>query len=115
MWLTRVFVCFCVGGIKVLVAGPWYSDGSATNTNYSIHFDGVPVPTELVQNGLLRCFSPKHEPGFVTLQVASRECIISNSVMFEYRAHTEVSPQKTPDFFSFDGMRVLRQWFAFDT
>lgn len=42
------------GGIKVLVTGPWYS----TSTPYTVLFDTFPVPTTLVQSGVLRCFCP---------------------------------------------------------
>ena len=76
-----------VGGIKVLVAGPWYNDLNSNN-HYRILFDNIPVATELVQNGLLRCFSPKHDPGLITLQVSCNDVIISNSVIFEYRHST---------------------------
>ena len=73
-----------IGGIKVLVAGPWYNDPNSNN-HYSILFDSIPVQTELIQNGLLRCFSPKHQSGLITLQVSCNNIIISNSVIFEYR------------------------------
>lgn len=89
----------------MLVAGPWYSSHLGP-VNYSIHFDGVSVPTQLVQSGLLRCFSPKHEPGFVTLQVSCNQMLVSNSVIFEYRAHADLSQQTTPDYFAFDGMAI---------
>ena len=69
------------GGMKVLVAGPWYS----SQVQYEIIFDGISVPTSLVQNGVLRCFSPAHEAGFVSLQVAVAGRPISDSVIFEYR------------------------------
>lgn len=42
------------GGVKVLVTGPWYSAGA----RYSVLFDSVPVPTNLVQSGVLRCYCP---------------------------------------------------------
>lgn len=42
------------GGVKVLVTGPWYSSSS----RYTILFDSFPVPTTLVQSGVLRCFCP---------------------------------------------------------
>lgn len=88
------------GGMKVLVAGPWTSP----MLQYSIVFDGMSVPTCLVQNGVLRCFSPAHEPGYVSLQVCIEGNIVSNSVIFEYRDHpaTPVS-QCTEDYFSIDG------------
>jgi hypothetical protein len=81
------------------VAGPWF----ASTYRYTILFDGVSVQTQLVQSGLLRCYSPEHEPGFVTLQVASDGVIISNSVIFEYRDHPTVPIHKTEDYFSVDG------------
>jgi hypothetical protein len=90
------------GGTKVLVAGPWH----LTAFPYTILFDGVAVPTSMVQSGVLRCHSPPHEPGFVTLQVACEGCVISNCVIFEYREHPVVPDQKTEDYFSVDGMNL---------
>ncbi|XP_024081456.1 calmodulin-binding transcription activator 2 isoform X3 [Cimex lectularius] len=69
------------GGVKVLVTGPWYS----TTSPYTVLFDSCPVPTTLVQSGVLRCFCPAHEAGMVTLQVACEGFVISNSAMFEYK------------------------------
>nr|XP_017003299.2 LOW QUALITY PROTEIN: uncharacterized protein LOC108061543 [Drosophila takahashii] len=70
------------GGVKVLVAGPWTSSSGGA---YTVLFDAQPVPTQLVQEGVLRCYCPAHEAGFVTLQVACGGFIVSNSVMFEYK------------------------------
>ena len=42
------------GEEKVLVTGPWYSQTEP----YQILFGGSPVPTTLVQTGVLRCFCP---------------------------------------------------------
>lgn len=69
------------GGVKVLVTGPWYS----TTSPYTVLFDSCPVPTTLVQSGVLRCFCPAHEAGVVSLQVACEGFVISNSAMFEYK------------------------------
>ncbi|GLV46120.1 Calmodulin-binding transcription activator [Carabus blaptoides fortunei] len=69
------------GGVKVLVTGPWYS----TSSPYTVLFDTFPVPTTLVQSGVLRCYCPAHEAGLATLQVASEGFVISNSVIFEYK------------------------------
>lgn len=44
------------GGVKVLVTGPWDS-----NSNYTVLFDAFPVPTTIVQCGVLRCYCPAHE------------------------------------------------------
>lgn len=41
------------GGVKVLVTGPWHSSGP-----YTVLFDTFPVPTTLVQSGVLRCHCP---------------------------------------------------------
>lgn len=41
------------GGVKVLVTGPWHSAGP-----YTVLFDTFPVPTTLVQSGVLRCYCP---------------------------------------------------------
>lgn len=87
------------GGMKVLVAGPWYS----SNAQYSIIFDGISVATSLVQNGVLRCFSPAHEPGFVSLQVAMDGIPISNSVIFEYREATDTPTHAAENYFNVDG------------
>ncbi|XP_022242985.1 putative GPI-anchored protein pfl2 [Limulus polyphemus] len=69
------------GGIKVLISGPWDS----SSTLYTVLFDGVSVPTTLVQNGVLRCFCPAHDAAVVSLQVACEGRVISNSVSFEYQ------------------------------
>ncbi|XP_063699014.1 calmodulin-binding transcription activator 1 isoform X3 [Culicoides brevitarsis] len=73
------------GGVKVLVTGPW-----DVNTAYTVLFDNFPVPTTLVQSGVLRCYCPAHEVGVATMQVSSQGFVISNSVNFEYK-----SPPKT--------------------
>lgn len=82
------------------MTGPWYS----TTSPYTVLFDTFPVPTTLVQSGVLRCYCPgiilfytkqclvvimycfaAHEAGLATLQVACEGFVISNSVMFEYK------------------------------
>ncbi|OQR73105.1 calmodulin-binding transcription activator-like [Tropilaelaps mercedesae] len=90
------------GGVKVLITGPWFQANSSTN-QYSILFDGVSVPTTLVQSGVLRCFCPAHEPGLVSLQVAADGFVISNSVSFEYRDNAKLTAgaeQKTKNNFA---------------
>ncbi|XP_070562188.1 LOW QUALITY PROTEIN: calmodulin-binding transcription activator 2-like [Ptychodera flava] len=72
------------GGIKVLVTGPWDS----TTAVYSCLFHGFSVPAALVQNGVLRCYCPAHENGFVPLQVAVDGVVVSKTVMFEYKARS---------------------------
>ena len=39
-----------------MVTGPWYSQSAV----YQILFNGVGVPTTLVQSGVLRCYTPGH-------------------------------------------------------
>lgn len=81
------------GGIKVLVTGPWN-----INSNYTVLFDSCPVPTTIVQSGVLRCYCPAHEVGLAKLQVASDGYIISNSCIFEYK-----SPSQTETCAACDG------------
>ncbi|CAH1773474.1 unnamed protein product, partial [Owenia fusiformis] len=83
------------GSTKILVTGPWYS----TNSSYSLMFDDVSVPAELIQSGVLRCFSPAHEAGLVTMQVACEGMVISNSCIYEYKATDSISTNQL-DWFS---------------
>lgn len=56
------------GGVKVLVTGPWHSSGP-----YTVLFDTFPVPTTLVQSGVLRCYCPgnlKHLLLLFTVSIA---------------------------------------------
>ncbi|PRD35183.1 UNVERIFIED_CONTAM: Calmodulin-binding transcription activator 2 [Trichonephila clavipes] len=98
--------CYTEGGVKVLVTGPWYSSSSP----YTILFDGVSVPTTLVQSGVLRCYSPAHETGLVTLQVACEGFVISNSVFFEYRQRQSATNVKSEDWFSVEDIMPLVSW-----
>lgn len=73
------------GGVKILITGPWN-----VNCSYTVLFDSFPVPTTIVQSGVLRCFCPAHDVGYVTLQVACEGYVISNSVIFEYKSQPKV-------------------------
>ncbi|XP_076365430.1 calmodulin-binding transcription activator 1-like [Tachypleus tridentatus] len=84
------------GGIKVLISGPWDSSSSL----YTALFDGVNVPTTLVQSGVLRCFCPAHDAAVVNLQVACEGRVISNSVTFEY--YKRIISTLTTDNFNVD-------------
>uniref|UniRef100_A0A3P8U0H8 Calmodulin-binding transcription activator 1 n=1 Tax=Amphiprion percula TaxID=161767 RepID=A0A3P8U0H8_AMPPE len=86
------------GGVKVLITGPWQEASS----NYSCLFDQISVPASLIQPGVLRCYCP-HDTGLVTLQVAVSNQIISNSVVFEYKARALPSlPSSQHDWLSLD-------------
>ncbi|XP_026734773.1 calmodulin-binding transcription activator 2 isoform X2 [Trichoplusia ni] len=76
------------GGAKVLVAGPW----TDTNDQYTVLFDNFPVPSILVQTGLLRCYCPAHEAGLAALQVARGGRVVSDTVVFEYKAGPAPAP-----------------------
>ncbi|CAH0691668.1 unnamed protein product [Spodoptera exigua] len=83
------------GGAKVLVAGPW----TDTSDQYTVLFDNFPVPSILVQNGLLRCYCPAHEAGLAALQVARGGRVVSDTVVFEYKpgpAPAPSSPASAP-------------------
>ncbi|XP_072222893.1 calmodulin-binding transcription activator 1 isoform X3 [Leuresthes tenuis] len=87
------------GGVKVLITGPWQEASS----NYSCLFDQISVPASLIQPGVLRCYCPAHDTGLVTLQVAIGNQIISNSVVFEYKARALPSlPSSQHDWLSLD-------------
>ncbi|XP_053705432.1 calmodulin-binding transcription activator 1 isoform X5 [Synchiropus splendidus] len=87
------------GGVKVLITGPWQEASS----NYSCLFDQISVPASLIQPGVLRCYCPAHDTGLVTLQVAVSNQIISNSVVFEYKARALPSlPSSQHDWLSLD-------------
>ena len=65
------------GGIKVLVAGSWQTAGESGgcgggNDGFVVLFDGVPVPTETVHPGLLKCHAPG-ESNLLTLNSNSRK------------------------------------------
>ena len=62
---------------KILVTGPWYSQTSP----YQILFDGIPVPTTLVQSGVLRCFCPgqySHHQLRLTELTISKALLLNN-------------------------------------
>uniref|UniRef100_A0A3B4ED08 Calmodulin-binding transcription activator 1 n=1 Tax=Pygocentrus nattereri TaxID=42514 RepID=A0A3B4ED08_PYGNA len=87
------------GGVKVLITGPWQEASS----HYSCLFDQISVPASLIQPGVLRCYCPAHDTGLVTLQVAVSNQIISNSVVFEYKARALPSlPSSQHDWLSLD-------------
>ncbi|XP_053308551.1 calmodulin-binding transcription activator 1 [Spea bombifrons] len=87
------------GGVKVLITGPWQEASS----NYSCLFDQISVPASLIQPGVLRCYCPAHDTGLVTLQVAVNNQIISNSVVFEYKARAlPTLPSSQHDWLSLD-------------
>uniref|UniRef100_A0A8C6UY17 Calmodulin-binding transcription activator 1 n=1 Tax=Neogobius melanostomus TaxID=47308 RepID=A0A8C6UY17_9GOBI len=87
------------GGVKVLITGPWQEASSS----YSCLFDQISVPASLIQPGVLRCYCPAHDTGLVTLQVAVSNQIISNSVVFEYKARALPSlPSSQHDWLSLD-------------
>ncbi|TRY87625.1 hypothetical protein DNTS_009330 [Danionella cerebrum] len=87
------------GGVKVLITGPWQEASS----EYSCLFDQITVPASLIQPGVLRCYCPAHDTGLVTLQVAASSHIISNSVVFEYKARAVPAlPSSQHDWLSLD-------------
>lgn len=70
---------FVEGGVKILITGPWVIESS-----YTAYFDNVNVPTTVVQNGVLKLFAPKHEPGVCKVCI-SDGFSFSNMVDFEYK------------------------------
>lgn len=67
------------GGVKVLITGPWSMESS-----YTAYFDNITVQATVVQNGVIKLFAPKHEPGVCKVCI-SDGFSFSNLVDFEYR------------------------------
>lgn len=70
---------FVEGGVKILITGPWLVESS-----YTAYFDNISVQTTVVQNGVLKLFAPKHEPGVCKVCI-SDGFSFSNMVDFEYK------------------------------
>jgi calmodulin-binding transcription activator len=70
---------FVDGGVKILITGPWLIE-----TSYTAYFDNISVPATVVQNGVLKLFAPKHEPGVCKVCI-SDGFSFSNMVDFEYK------------------------------
>lgn len=70
---------FVEGGVKILITGPWVMESS-----YTAYFDNINVPATVVQNGVLKLFAPKHEPGVCKVCI-SDGFSFSNMVDFEYK------------------------------
>lgn len=70
---------FVEGGVKILITGPWMLEST-----YTAYFDNISVPATVVQNGVLKLFAPKHEPGVCKVCI-SDGFSFSNMVDFEYK------------------------------
>lgn len=70
---------FVEGGVKILITGPWVMEST-----YTAYFDNINVPATVVQNGVLKLFAPKHEPGVCKVCI-SDGFSFSNMVDFEYK------------------------------
>lgn len=70
---------FVDGGVKVLITGPW-----SMESNYTAYFDNTSVQATVVQNGVIKLYAPKHEPGVCKVCI-SDGFSFSNLVDFEYR------------------------------
>ncbi|XP_023344878.1 calmodulin-binding transcription activator 2 isoform X5 [Eurytemora carolleeae] len=92
------------GQEKVLITGPWYSQSSV----YQILFDGEPVPTTLVQSGVLRCYCPDHPAGDVKIEVACGETVICKPVIFKYKPNLANPGSRLQPFKEFDTMDSSR-------
>lgn len=70
---------FVEGGVKILITGPW-----VVESTYTAYFDNISVLATVVQNGVLKLFAPKHEPGVCKVCI-SDGFSFSNMVDFEYK------------------------------
>ena len=74
-----------MGGVKIILIGSW----NAKDARYQCLFGQCPVDAELVQNGVLRCYSPKHKPGTVTLSVFCNNVQLTEQVDFTFVESSE--------------------------
>ena len=74
-----------MGGVKIILIGSW----NAKDARYQCVFGKCPVDAELVQNGVLRCYSPKHKPGTVTLSVFCDSLQLTEQVDFTFVESSE--------------------------
>jgi len=75
------------GGIKIILIGSW----NAKDARYTCQFGSCFVDAVLIQNGVLRCYSPKHKPGAVRLSVLCNNVRISKEVDFTFVESSEKS------------------------
>lgn len=68
------------GGNKVILIGSW----NAKDSRYSCQFGDCIVDAELIQNGVLKCYSPEHPPEKTMLSVLCNGKKISYPFEFEF-------------------------------
>lgn len=73
-------IAVSTGGIKIILIGSW----NAKNSRYQCRFGLCVVDAELIQNGVLRCYSPKHKPASVKLTVLCNGQVISKDTEFNF-------------------------------
>ena len=80
-----------LGGCKIILIGSW----NAKDARYSCKFGDQLVNAELIQNGVLRCYSPIHTAGNVKLCVLCDNGVSSNEVDFLIVNPTDTTEDKT--------------------
>ncbi|XVF61622.1 hypothetical protein PTKIN_Ptkin08bG0145500 [Pterospermum kingtungense] len=75
--------------IKVLITGRFLkSADEAKNCKWSCMFGEVEVPAEVIADGVLRCYTPRHEAGRVPFYVTCSNRVACSEVReFEYRVY----------------------------
>lgn len=73
------------GGTKIILIGSW----NAKNARYQCRFGSDIVNAELIQSGVLRCYSPIHKPGPVKLSVLCNDIVISEETSFMFLYQTK--------------------------
>lgn len=68
------------GGSKIILIGSW----NAKDARYRCKFGVYVVDAVLIQIGVLRCYSPVHNPGTVKLSVFCNDAVISNETNFTF-------------------------------
>ena len=70
----------CSGGSKIILIGTW----NAKDARYQCQFGVYVVQAQLIQSGVLRCYSPIHKPGTVKLSVLRNGIVISKETDFTF-------------------------------
>ncbi|CAM0871794.1 unnamed protein product [Alopecurus aequalis] len=71
---------------RVLVTGRFLTSDAVIKFKWSCMFGEVEVPAEILEDGILRCYSPPHKPGRVPFYVTCSNRLACSEVReFEYR------------------------------
>ncbi|XP_022751072.1 calmodulin-binding transcription activator 3-like isoform X2 [Durio zibethinus] len=94
--------------IKILVTGRFLkSRDEAKNCKWSCMFGEIEVPAEVIADGVLRCYTPRHEAGRVPFYVTCSNRLACSEIReFEYRV-SHIQDTDTVDHSSSNANEIL--------